>query len=188
MSSSDQRSDTELLAATGDEPEAFAAFYRIHARAVLGYLLSRTRRADLAADLCAEVFASALENRDRYDPERAPPRAWLLAIARSTLLESLRRGRVEDAARRRLAMPVRSLTDEDIERVEELVDLSRDWQAEELVADLPDDQRAAVLARVVDEREYAQIAAELEVSQAVVRQRVSRGLAHLRARLEEGGR
>ena len=182
----DERSDADLLAATVAEPDAFGVFYRRHVNAILGYLMARTGRADLAADLCAEVFASALEEADRYEPARAPARAWLFAIAGSRLVDSFRRGRVEDSARRRLGMPARVLTDRDLERVEELVDLSRGLSAEALVADLPDDQRAAVLARIVDERAYDEIAAELEVSEAVVRQRVSRGLAGLRARMGEG--
>jgi DNA-directed RNA polymerase specialized sigma24 family protein len=41
-----------------------------------------------------------------------------------------------------------------------------------------------VLARVVDEGSYAEIAAQLKTSQSVVRQRVSRGLATLRNRAE----
>lgn len=45
------------------------------------------------------------------------------------------------------------------------------------------DQRAAVEARVLDERSYADIAAQLGTSEAVVRMRVSRGLASLRARM-----
>jgi RNA polymerase sigma factor (sigma-70 family) len=188
VSSIDLRPDEELLAATSADPEAFGAFYRRHVRAVLAYLVWRTRRPDVAADLCAETFASALEQAERYDPSRAPARAWLLAIARSRMLDSFRRGQVEDRARRRLAMPARSLTDEDIERVEELTDVAGGLSAEALVADLPPEQRSAVLARVVDERDYADIAAELRVSQAVVRQRVSRGLAQLRTRLREGER
>jgi RNA polymerase sigma-70 factor (ECF subfamily) len=185
----EHRSDAELLAATAHEQEAFGAFYRRHVRALLRYLMGRTGRADLAADLCAEVFAGALESADRFDPERGPARAWLFTIAHARMVDSFRRGQVEDRARRALGMPVRELTDRDIERVEELVDLSRTGlDADALVADLPDDQRAAVLARVVDERDYADIAGELHVSQAVVRQRVHRGLAQLRARLGEGER
>jgi RNA polymerase sigma-70 factor (ECF subfamily) len=182
----DQRSDGELLSATAVEPDAFGVFYRRHVDAVLRYLLVRVRRGDLAADLCAETFAGALEAADRFDPGRGPARAWLFWIAHSRMVDSLRRGQVEDRARRRLGMPVREVTDRDIERVEELVDMSRAFDAQALVADLPEEQRQAVLARVVDERDYADIAAELEVSQAVVRQRVSRGLARLRARIGEG--
>ncbi|MCW3004413.1 MAG: polymerase, sigma-24 subunit, subfamily [Conexibacter sp.] len=167
-------------------PDAFAVFYRRHVRALLGYLLSRTRRPELAADLCAETFAVALEQSARYDPERAPARAWLFAIANSRLVDSARRGQVESRARQRLGMPVRALTDLDLERVEELVDAGRGLNAERLVADLPPEQRQAVLARIVDERDYAEIAARLRVSEAVVRQRVSRGLGALRASIGEG--
>jgi RNA polymerase sigma-70 factor (ECF subfamily) len=181
---SDTRTDAELLSATAADPEAFGAFYRRHVRAVLAYLLSRTRRPELAADLCAEVFAQALEHAHRYDQRRGPARAWLLSMAGARLVDSVRRGKVEDRARRRLGMPPRTLTDRDLERIEELVDLSRGLDAAALVADLPPDQREAVLARIVHEREYGDIAAELAVSEAVVRQRVSRGLAGLRTRLE----
>ena len=54
-----------------------------------------------------------------------------------------------------------------------------------LVDELPEDQRQAVTARVVHEREYEDIAAELRISSAGVRKRVSRGLAVLKGRVKE---
>lgn len=99
------------------------------------------------------------------------------------LVDSARRGQVEARARRRLGMPPRTLTDADIERIEELIDLASGPSHAALVAGLPPDQREAVLARIIEERSYSEIAIELEVSEAVVRQRVSRGLTALRARI-----
>ena len=58
-------------------------------------------------------------------------------------------------------------------------------QLARLLAELPDQQRRAVLARVVDERGYDEIAVGAGVSEAVARKRVSRGLAGLRRRWEE---
>ncbi|MBX5470690.1 MAG: sigma-70 region 4 domain-containing protein [Thermoleophilaceae bacterium] len=55
----------------------------------------------------------------------------------------------------------------------------------ELVERLPPDQRDAVTARIVDERDYAGIARDLRCSESVVRQRVSRGLRALKVRLQE---
>ena len=52
-----------------------------------------------------------------------------------------------------------------------------------LVNELPDDERRAVLSRVVHERSYGDIASELSCSEMVVRKRVSRGLSRLRERL-----
>jgi RNA polymerase sigma-70 factor (ECF subfamily) len=177
------RSDEDLLRATPRDPPAFADFYRRHERAVVLYFLRRTRSAELAADLSAETFAAALASVRRFDP-RGPgsATAWLFGIARNVLARSLRRQRVEGHARRRLKMPPLALTDELLERIDELADAER---AAALLADLPEPQRAALTARVVDEREYPDIARELECSEAVVRQRVSRGLRELRARLEE---
>lgn len=67
--------------------------------------------------------------------------------------------------------------------IEMIVALERDAPAPELVDRLPDDQRAAITAHVVDERGYAEIAGEAGVAEATVRQRVSRGLATVRRQL-----
>jgi RNA polymerase sigma-70 factor (ECF subfamily) len=50
-----------------------------------------------------------------------------------------------------------------------------------LLSDLPEDLREAVVARVLEERDYDEIAAKLGCSQQVVRKRVSRGLTRLRS-------
>ena len=67
--------------------------------------------------------------------------------------------------------------------VEELASLDAEILGR--VAGLPNDQRLTVLSRVVDERSYEEIAAELRCSEMAVRQRVSRGLNALRSRTEE---
>src|SRR4051794_18242342 len=94
-------SDSELL--LGDATR-FAAFYRRHEDAVLGFFLRRVGAAELAADLTAETFARALEGRGRFDARRGAAAAWLFGIARNVLSRSLERGRVEDEVRRRLGM------------------------------------------------------------------------------------
>jgi DNA-directed RNA polymerase specialized sigma24 family protein len=95
-----------------------------------------------------------------------------------------RRGRVEDRARRRLGLEPEVWDDADLARVDELAGAG----ALELVDRLPERQRVAVRSRVVEERGYAEIARELECSELVVRQQVSRGLKRLRAELTEGER
>lgn len=53
---------------------------------------------------------------------------------------------------------------------------------------LADEQRGAVLGRVVEELDYAEVAARAGVSEQTVRTRVSRGLRRMRGLLIEGGR
>jgi len=180
----DACSHAVLLAGTAADPDAFAAFYRRYERLILGYLLRRTRNPEVAADLAAEVFASALRAAGRYRPESSNAVGWLLTITERTLLSSLRRGRVEARARRRLGIrDVLIFTGEDLERIETLASL--DGQSLALLDGLPNEQREAVRARILDERPYREIAGELQTSELVIRKRVSRGLSTLKRQLEE---
>lgn len=179
------RSDHQLLAASRSDPQAFAEFYRRHEDRVLRYFLRRVPDVEVAADLTAESFAAALEAAPRFRPGPAPAEAWLFGIARNVLAMSLRRGRVEDRARRRLAMEPIVLRDEVVEHLERLQEEAR---ASRELAELPAAQRSAIEARVLGEQDYEQIAAALGCSEQVVRKRVSRGLVALRRRLEDDGR
>jgi RNA polymerase sigma-70 factor (ECF subfamily) len=174
-------SDARLLVETPADPQAFAEFYRRHERAVLAYLVYWCRSADVAADLMAETFAAAFESAARFDPELGEARAWLFGIARHVLARSLRRARVEDDARRRLGLPRLVVDDQAMERVEALV--SDGDVAIGALEGLSELLRSAVEGRVIDEREYRELAQALRCSQSVVRQRVRRGLAQMRDRL-----
>jgi RNA polymerase sigma factor (sigma-70 family) len=177
-------SDGELLAASRTEPDAFAAFYDRYESSVVGYLVRRTGDPEVAADLTAEVFAAALSASNRYSPRTPSAAGWLFAIAHNKLIKSLRHGRVEAHARRRLGVrePI-EFAAEELEQVEHAAG-EHSWVIE-LLQRLPELQREAVRARIVDERSYPDIAGELQTSELVVRQRVSRGLAKLRDALEE---
>lgn len=178
--------DERALAGTRRDPERFAVVYRRHSRAVLHYLLRRTGSAELAADLTAEVFAAAFCASSRFKPGMAPVRAWLFTIANSKLVDHYRRGQSESEARRRLGMRPLEFEDDELARVEEEYDSTLGkrglWT---LVDDLPEAQRQAVLARVVDDRPYAELAVQFGVPEATVRQRVRRGLARLAQRTPE---
>lgn len=180
MKASDQRTDEALLVAARQDPEAFGVFYRRHCEAVLAFLLYRTKDAERALDLTAETFAVALAGRGRYRPAKGPARGWVFGIAKNVLRESARSDASAMRVRQKLGMQRRTFEDTELERVETLIDLSRtELPLTQLVGDLVPEQRRAVLARIVDERDYADISAELEVSEHTVRQRVSRGLTRL---------
>lgn len=159
------------------DPEGFGELYRRHERAIAAFLRRRTGSAELAADLTSEVFAAALLAWRRGRRPEVSERGWLFGIAEHKLADSYRRGRVEDDARRRLEMRVTTISEESLAQIELL---TTDTPALELVGELPDQQRHAVTARVIEERGYREIATELELSEQIVRKRVSRGLTRLR--------
>ena len=184
----DGRSDDDLLAATRGEPEAFAVFYRRHVQGLLAYFARRTQDAEIAADLTAETFAAALDGAHRHRPEKGPGAAWLYGIARRMLVDAAQRGAVEDRARRRLGMNPIEISDGDLERVEALATAEAvSPLLQQGLKGLPRAQREAVLARVLAEDEYADIAARARTSELVIRKRVQRGLTGLRHLLERNG-
>lgn len=178
--------DADLLraAASGDD-RAFAEFYRRWLPLVTGYHLRRTRSRELAFDLTAETFAAVVAGLRGFDPEKGSAAGWLFEIAEHKLLDSRRRARVESSARARLGHEPVILEDRDLARVEELASLGDADRLNRLLGGLPATQRDAIRARVLDERSYAEIAGEMQCSEAVARQRVHRGLDRLRERLKE---
>jgi RNA polymerase sigma factor (sigma-70 family) len=177
--------DVALLAATAaGDADAFAAFYRRHLSLVVGFCFRVTGEREAAADLTGEVFAAALAAAGRYRAQHETAGPWLIGIAQNKLRESRRRRRVQDAVRRRLRMRPLELDDDDLERVEALASQA-DGAVLAAVEALPAAERDAVRARIVDERGYRELAVQLCCSESVVRQRVSRGLARIRADMSD---
>ena len=177
--------DALLLSAAAGDQGAFETFYLRWLPVVAGFHLRRVGSREAAFDLTAETFAAVVVACGSFDPTKGSAANWLFSIAEHKLGDSLRRGRVEARARRELGHRPIPLEDDDLLRVEELASLANGALLDELLAELPPQQRAAIHARVLDERPYADIAAELDCSEAVVRQRVHRGLRQLRERLGE---
>ena len=173
------RTDEDLLSAP--DASSFEAFYLRHVDVVLGYFARRTGDAEMAADLASETFAAALAGRRRYKPGKGAAAAWLFGIASRKLADAQRKGYAERRMCRRLGMERIDLTDADIAHIEAL------GESGTLLAGLPPQQADAVRAHVIEERGYDEIAGELHTSEAVVRKRVSRGLATARRRIGRNG-
>jgi RNA polymerase sigma-70 factor (ECF subfamily) len=178
--------DGELLrrAAAGDR-DAFSVVYERYEAIVAGFLVRRTRDPELAADLTAETFAAAVLGARGFRDDGQSAIGWLLGIARNLLARAFKRGRIERRARQRLGVAPIAFSDASLERVEALIDAAApDNPLLRALDELPAGQRDAIRAHVLDERPYAEVASALGVSEATVRQRVSRGLARLRTTLE----
>jgi RNA polymerase sigma-70 factor (ECF subfamily) len=176
-----RRESDSLFIAAREDPRQFADLYVEYHELVLAFFARRTFDPETAFDLMAETFAdafSSLGSLRAQDDEGG--RAWLWAIARHKLYRWRDRGRVERASMQRLGIERAELSAIEFERVEELADLGRvRQQLADALARLGPEQREAVRMRVLDERDYSDIAAVLQVSEQVVRARVSRGLRAL---------
>jgi RNA polymerase sigma factor (sigma-70 family) len=178
--------DDILLRRARREPEAFAAFYERHAYPLWLWLRHCTGDPDVANDLVAEAFAQALAGVGRFRggrPESAV--AWLFAIGANILAQWQRDRVVERKGRLRLGMPDRAYAryDEAAGIDDRLDAVAAGDQLRAAIAALPEPQRIALGLRVLENRGYDEIAAALRLSEPTARQRVSRALRTLNARL-----
>lgn len=162
-------------------PDDLDELYRRHSRELVAFLTRRTWDPEVAVDLMAESFATALGEAGRFrgstDAEAA---GWLYGIARHQLSGWYRRGEVEQRALRRLGIERRELTDDELERIVELGGLKDTRQAVARgLGAFTGDIRKALCLRVVQERSYGEVAVALGITEQAARARVSRALRAL---------
>jgi RNA polymerase sigma-70 factor (ECF subfamily) len=73
--------EVTLIEQAKTDPDAFGRLYDRYYQPVFGFMLSRTRNAEVAKDLCSETFFQALKNIRRYQSKGKPFKSWLFAIA-----------------------------------------------------------------------------------------------------------
>jgi RNA polymerase sigma-70 factor (ECF subfamily) len=171
-------------------PDDFTRLYRRHAQSLLLYFQRRVHEPELARDLLAETFESAIAGGPgfRGDTEEALS-GWLWSIARNTLAEQRRRECSESARARRMGRGHAALSDREIERVEELAGIARlRDEVSYRLSELPPDQGEAVRLRVLEDLSYEEIASSMNTSVETARARVSRGLRTLNVVLERAHR
>lgn len=178
-------SDGDLLHALRRQPQAVDRVYDRYALRLVRYLQQQGATDDVALDATQEVFARLIVHRRGVrlaDDGSLWP--WLAVTGRNLLRDWQRRGRVDGRARHRLGLPVSSdYTGDALARL----DASRLRSKLRLaLARLTPEQRTAVTARVIHERDYTEIARAEGASEQTVRRRVSRGLRTMQTFLQGG--
>ena len=167
----------------GLNPRSFAAFYERQMPGVLDWMRRRTHNEHLAVELTARTFLKAFEQREQHRGRTEEEAiGWVRSIARRELLQFLRHGKVESAARERLGRDLPLLTDDEARRIDQLIDAqTARTPLREALDRLSVQQREAFERRFVAEETDAEIAAKMRISEIAVRQAVYRArkrLAH----------
>lgn len=173
-----------LLALAGDErlvellrrgsEAAFEALFERHSPAILSFCRHMLGSAEDAEDAVQQVFAAA--HRDLVSSHRGVAvKPWLFTIARNRCLSMLRTRRPESAA---FEGPATAGLHEEVERRADLRELLRD------VAELPEEQRAALVLAELGDLSHPQIGKVLGVETAKVKALVFRARAGLIERRE----
>jgi RNA polymerase sigma factor (sigma-70 family) len=172
--------DDVLVAAQAGAPWAFEVLYRDLSPSVTGYL--RLHGAAEPDDLASETFLGVFQGLAGFRGDEQALRAWVFTIAHRRLVDDWRRR----SRRPELAPDPGDLTDHVGGDVEDDVLARAGAEAvQSLCAELPPDQRAVLLLRILADLTVDQVAQVLGRSLGAVKQLQRRGLRTLRDRLGE---
>lgn len=160
----------------GDDA-AFAPLFQRHSGPLYGFLIRMVRDPQLAQDLLQTTFLSMVRARGRYEPG-TPFGSWILTIAANAARDSLRRQRRGDAA-----MSVVSRTESERNTQQAASDHGARKEIEEAFAQLPPQQREAVILHKLQGFSFEQISQTLGISMTAARIRAHRGYEKLRSLL-----
>ena len=175
--------ETVQRMAEGD-PEALAAVYDRHIRAVFGLAMRVLQDQGDAEDVVQEVFSQAWTQAKRYDATRGAVASWLLMIARSRAIDRLRsRLAKPDSAPLPHETAVVDLPDPALGAEHGILTTESAARLRAALAGLPLTQRLAIELAYFEGLTQTQIAERLDQPLGTVKTRIRTGLLKLREAL-----
>jgi RNA polymerase sigma-70 factor (ECF subfamily) len=186
FSMGDEANRSQLVAAlarvAGGDRAALQVVYRDTSAKLFGVCLRILNDKSEAEDVLQEVYLTVWRKAASFDPERASPITWLVAIARNRSIDRLR----SSAASRR-SEPIESAEDvrDDAPAALDLVVAAE--QRERLktcLGELEERHSAVIRSAFLDGVTYEQLAQRMDVPLGTMKSWIRRGLMKLRTCLE----
>ena len=177
-------SDEELLLAlaAGDD-RALGLLYRRYVPTVFKIATESLGR-DAAEDIVQEVFASVWKNAATFDPARGPGRPWIVQIARSRVLNELRRrSRKPESGEEGDALALQELPDGASPPDQAVWEEYRRSAIQKAIGSLAPPQRQALSLAFFEELTHEQVADTLKVPLGTTKTRIRSGIQQLRIAL-----
>jgi RNA polymerase sigma-70 factor (ECF subfamily) len=169
---------------------AFAGLVDKYRQPVLNFIYRTLRDETEAEDLAQNVFLQVYKSRSRYR-RTAKFSTWLFTIARNLCLNELRRRSrhpaesIEETHTDNEEQPQRQYEDKSqMAPPEKLLHGELAQKIEEALAELPENQRSAILLCRQDELSYEEIAEVLDCSLSATKSLIHRGRETLKEKLK----
>ena len=172
----------ELMARYQDgDAAAFRELYALVAPRLLGYLMKMARSKALADDLLQQTFLKVHRARAAY-VRGADPLPWIYSIAHRTFIDDVRKANraVVRVADEDVPEVAAGLDGESVERREPSVDPELAREAFDALAQLPTQQREAVVLTKLDGKSLAEAAEIAGTTVGAMKVRAHRGYEALR--------
>ncbi|MBP9758502.1 RNA polymerase sigma factor [Candidatus Dojkabacteria bacterium] len=152
--------------------------YKNHSRQIFTFIFLRVNKnREIAEDILQETFLKAFKYKDKYNPELANEKTWLIAIAKN-LVTDYYKGRYKYVGEK-----LEDFVDYKDESVslEESVDEKLEYESVVKALDLLSDKdRELIILRYINELELEEISKILEMSYDNVKVSVHRAVVKLR--------
>ena len=171
------------MAAGNDDPaaaDALSELYQRYGGLLLAMGLRILRNSAEAEDLVHDVFLEAWKNAAGYDPARASVRTWLTVRMRSRALDVIKSARIKRNAG---AEPLVSVVGSE----HGMADIHAETNLHRALAELSNQQRAALELAYFDGLSCAEIAERERIPVGTVKSRTANALAKLRLMFDQGG-
>jgi RNA polymerase sigma-70 factor (ECF subfamily) len=179
-----------MLRAKRGDRAAFSELVEKYKQPVMNFIFRTLRDEAESEDLAQNVFLQAYKSRARYK-QTAKFSTWLFTIARNLCLNELRRRSrhpaesLEEKHSEHEDQPRHQFEDKQIiSAPEKLLHGELEKKIEEALADLPENQRSAILLCRQEELSYEEIAKILKCSLSATKSLIHRGRETLKEKLK----
>jgi RNA polymerase sigma-70 factor (ECF subfamily) len=172
-----------LARVAGGDRAALRIVYQDTSAKLFGICLRILNDRSEAEDVLQDVYVTVWRKAGTFDPGRASPITWLVAIARNRSIDKLRGG----AAGRRLE-PIENaeaVSDPAPAAVEVLEQVQENAKLTTCLGELEARHATAIRAAFMDGNTYEELAKRMDVPLGTMKSWVRRGLLKLRACLEK---
>ena len=171
-----------LVRVAGGDRAALRLVYQDTSAKLLGVCLRILNDRSEAEDVLQDVYVTVWRKAGSFDPARASPITWLVAIARNRSIDRLRSGAL--ARRMEPIEEAADVRDQAPEAVETLMLSQQYAQLAACLGELDERQGAVIRFAFLDGITYEELALRMKVPLGTMKSWVRRGLLKLRVCLE----
>lgn len=165
-----------------EDQAAFEELYHRTSRLIYGFVRRILINPSVAEEVTSEVYTQVWKQANQYNAARGAPTTWLIMLARSRSLDSLRSHQNE-----KLDRPLHTAThliDDSLSPEETLTTAARQKTIRSAVDSLQLDQRQAIELAFYSGLSHNSIAEKLGEPLGTVKSRIRLGMQHLRKLLQ----